>query len=310
MVTRKARSVIVGTLTAALVIGGLVALRVTWNNPDRSSQGNRAHGRIVFAANVADRWRLFTMNSDGTERREPIGGAGGYSSDWSPDGSHIVYETVGGELWTMNADGSNKHQIVRGNEPLWSPDGNRIVFERMCRPTRVVWFDKGVAGSASCVFIVNSDGKDSHELLLSKNLSDSPISWFPDGERILLSRASRLGTSLWEVNADGTQPRRLIPWKEPGEAGEFSLSPKGSLLAFSKGEDIWTMSLDGGNEVQLTSGPGYSSNPAWSPDGARIVFSRGGDIWVMDASGANERAVTSSGYRPEELAPVWGVAPT
>jgi hypothetical protein len=60
---------------------------------------------------------------------------------WSPDGARLVYsgpihpgESVGGDLWTMNADGSNQqplhHQTTYsdGGWPAWSPDGTTIAF--------------------------------------------------------------------------------------------------------------------------------------------------------------------------------------
>jgi Tol biopolymer transport system component len=61
----------------------------------------------------------------------------GYPS-WSPDGSQIAFERgTPGQVWIMNADGSNQIQITFGDpsyvsygEPAWSPDGTRLVVQK------------------------------------------------------------------------------------------------------------------------------------------------------------------------------------
>jgi Tol biopolymer transport system component len=50
----------------------------------------------------------------------------------SPDGKKIAY-SVGGHIWTMNIDGTNKQQVTVSDNaefrPRWSPDGKYLVFK-------------------------------------------------------------------------------------------------------------------------------------------------------------------------------------
>ena len=45
----------------------------------------------------------------------------------------IVYNAPSGDLWTMNADGTQRRRLTRSGRltdfsPSWSPDGSRVVF--------------------------------------------------------------------------------------------------------------------------------------------------------------------------------------
>jgi Tol biopolymer transport system component len=61
--------------------------------------------------------------------------APGCMGSYSPDGSQIVFASHcldPGEIWVMNADGSNLHALTsdgRNRNPAWSPDGHWIVFD-------------------------------------------------------------------------------------------------------------------------------------------------------------------------------------
>ncbi|MEW6472736.1 MAG: hypothetical protein AB1679_10730 [Actinomycetota bacterium] len=75
--------------------------------------------------------------------------------------------------------------------------------------------------------------------------------------------------------------------------------------------DLFASDLDGGNEEQLTRGPGQDKDPAVSPDGRTIAFIRGrtddlstDQVWLMDPDGRNLRKAYSGG--PQSMSdPAW-----
>ena len=100
--------------------------------------------RIAFGAAALSDPRdsqIHVINRDGTGltqltfESEDQPGAGAPS--WSPDNSQIVYvaygNKFGGELWVMNADGSEPRNLGQGRidfpqEPKFAPDGRHILF--------------------------------------------------------------------------------------------------------------------------------------------------------------------------------------
>ena len=62
--------------------------------------------------------------------------------------------------------------------------------------------------------------------------------------------------------------------------------------------DIYSMELDGSNQVRLTTHAAYDDQPKWSPDSSKIVFmsDRDGnfDIFIMNADGSAQTKITST----------------
>lgn len=90
-----------------------------------------------------------------------------------------------------------------------------------------------------------------------------------------------------------------------GGGSQPAFSPDGKVIVFvkyssdAKSCSIWTMNIDGSNQVQVTDAKkGYAFHPRFSPDGKRIVFDcmkkdkKDCDIYVIDIDGNNLTQVT------------------
>ena len=87
---------------------------------------------------------------------------------------------------------------------------------------------------------------------------------------------------IWSVPFSGGTPKRLAEGDEP------VISPKGDVVAFAKGDAIWTVPLDGSKDAaRLFFAKGSSNSPVWSPDGSKLAFvsSRGDHSYIAVYSG-------------------------
>ena len=90
--------------------------------------------------------------------------------------------------------------------------------------------------------------------------------------------------------------------------GDPQISPDGNWVAYTlssvdsvknkRNSDIWMVSWDGKESIQLTHTPDGESQPRWSPDGKYLSFvsSRNGltssQIWLMDRRGGEAKQLT------------------
>jgi RTX calcium-binding nonapeptide repeat (4 copies)/WD40-like Beta Propeller Repeat len=260
---------------------GLIVLAACLIAPSQWAAPPGANGRIVFTRDGV----VLTIAPDGRGEHRVLTQAAG--PDWSPDGTRLAYNWIGGSggLFVVNADGSGRHRIARmyAIEPAWSPDGTRIAFISSAR--------------VGHVFVINADGTGLRRLT-NDIYSDYNVSWSPDGRKLAFWRARR--GAIFTIDPDGTSLRRLI------SAGELDWSPDGTRIAFVRGPvaDVWVARADGSAARNLTAGVKAGGRfPRWSPDGKRIVFAStrsgeisGGveqeDLYVMQADGSDVTRLT------------------
>ena len=152
------------------------------------------------------------------------------------------------------------------------------------------------------IFVANPDGSQRRQLTFEgqSGLAD----WSPDGKRLTFMALPANGSGLEGVrvgvmDADGSNPQFFA---EDGISPDWS--PDGSLIAFSRGGQIWTMRVDGTHETQITSNVSYKVRPSWSPDGKQLAFMVVGNpgsptdpqpqIGIMNSDGTDERILTAA----------------
>ena len=188
------------------------------------------------------------------------------------------------EVWEMDYDGANQHQITHVNgiclSPRISPDGSRLAFDELTS-----------RGGNIRIYSMNL-----HRMVTFPihDGTDYSPTWSPDGNTIAFSSSRSGDPEIWVASVAGFGLRRITAYRGPDVSPVFN--PKtGDQIAWTSGRtglpQIYIMSSDGTNVERMTDG-GYATSPAWSPNGQFLAFAwarsygpgapGGQDIYVMD----------------------------
>ena len=237
------------------------------------------------------------------------------STDTPLRGKLVFQTSSGGDIYTINTDGTNLTRLTNGLDPAWSPDGSQVAFTR--------WYN-----TEGGVYVINADG--SGERLVFADPQAKAPAWSPDGTSIAFTYQHEGHPTNWEKCRTFKPPgksepvRRCFempadPWWKLGvvrlEDGYFhelychnysyspTWSPDATRIAYASDQGL-ALTWEGAtsavtrdpNTGALSQKRTLDRSPAWSPDGTRIAFQyRSHDhyeIVVMNADGTGRTQLT------------------
>ncbi|MHB1856206.1 MAG: Tol-Pal system beta propeller repeat protein TolB [Acidobacteriaceae bacterium] len=188
------------------------------------------------------------------------------------------------EVWQMDYDGANQHQLTHISSiclsPRISPDGGRLAFDEL-----------NSHGSNIRIYSMSLHRMVSFPI---HDGTDFSPAWAPDGNNLAFSSSRSGDPEIWISSASGFGLRRVTAYRGPDVSPVFN--PKtGTQIAWISGRtglpQVYVMESDGTNVQRMTDG-GYATSPAWSPNGQFLAFAwarnygpgapGGQDIYVMD----------------------------
>ncbi|WP_026967158.1 TolB family protein [Algoriphagus terrigena] len=201
-----------------------------------------------------------------------------------PEGKKVI-----SSLHIYDLQTGKSEMILKENRhfeaPNWSPDGTYL--------------------------LINSQGKLEKISLDGKNLgvlntgdvqkANNDHGYSLDGKTLFISSGKNEiqthSSFIYKVSSTGGEPVLITPLTPSYWHG---VSPDGKDIVYcaprNENYDVYKMSVDGGEEIRLTSAEGLDDGPEYSPDGKYIYFNsyRSGmmQIWRMKPNGSELEQMT------------------
>jgi acylaminoacyl-peptidase len=270
------------------------------SDPQISPDGKR----IVYVRNFADimadrrRSNLWTVDFEGSNHRPLTTGIENAASPrWSPDATRIAYVSNAGgsrQLHVRWMDTGQTamitHLTASPGGIAWSPDGRWIAFSMMV-PEESVGFAKMPAKPKSAEWAAPPKVID--KLLYRSNTAG----YIPYGYSHLFVVPSEGGTPR-QITSGAYNHRGTPAWTPDGESLLFSANRNEDWDREPRESEIYQVSVQTGEVVQLTGRYGPDHSPVVSPDGKRIAYLGYDDqhmcsqitrLYVMNRDGNDKR---------------------
>ena len=280
-------------------------LTLVWGRAEAENRIGDVSGWITYGDKRGIWARDLTSPGDPSDRVR-LSSTPGTPEAWSPDGSKLlvlreVRESnpdglIDRDLFVLNSDGTET-RLTEATPWLdggsFSPDGTAVVYAF----TRECWWQDSCGpddeSPASAIYVVDAGGGSPRVLLTSESRQypddcgthtcmrgrfETALQrpkWSHDGSQIAyFDGMVDWGNSLRVMNSDGTDSRVVVENGETlggGHVDGLAWSPDGSRLAFSIGEHLYVVGVDGSGFRLLADEAG---EPYWSPDGSHIAYTR------------------------------------
>ncbi len=206
----------------------------------------------------------------------------------APD-SLVQYKTyLGSQLETLDVETGKREELTRSTislqAPNWTPDGKTLIYNSQGK-----LYNFNIASKQAT--ILNTD-------FAIKNNNDHVLSF--DGKQIGISNQgvdTKGKSAVYTVSSKGGVPK-LITQNNPSYFHGWSPNSKQLLYTGERNGkfDIYQISSNGGNEIQLTNAEGLDDGSEYSSDGKHIYFcsTRTGtmQVWRMNPDGSNQTQLT------------------
>jgi dipeptidyl aminopeptidase/acylaminoacyl peptidase len=218
----------------------------------------------------------------------------------SPEGDRIVYRRMGydimddksvGQLWLMNADGSEHQKLTTLDQsessPRWSPDGTRIAF-----------LSQGKEGAEVFLYWLNT-GKFARITQLPE--SPSSLTWSHDGTQLAFSMFVPSDAPV--IAKIPTKPKDAKWAPKPRITDRLNHESDGRGYIPTGFYHLFVMPAQGGAIRQITSGDfQHQGSLSWSKDDKTIYFSANrNDNWEYDFRNSEIYAVNIKSKTIETL---------
>lgn len=209
------------------------------------------------------------------------------------------------EVWVMDYDGANAHQVTHigsiSLSPRVSPDNSRVAFSSL-----------GKYGWTIRMYSLELH-RDVH--FTSPGGTTLSPAWSSDGTKLAFSSSRTGDNEIYTSAPDGSGLHRITAFRGPDVSPVWN--PKtNSQIAWVSGRtglpQIYIMDADGSNVQRMTDG-GYATAPSWSPSGQFLAFAwnrhygpgapGGEDIYMMDI--ASKRWVQLTHQEGTNDSPSW-----
>ncbi|MGH9237012.1 MAG: protein kinase domain-containing protein [Vicinamibacterales bacterium] len=229
-----------------------------------------ANGTLTYVAGAAATARrtVVWVDRQGREEETNVPPRAYAYARLSPDGGRVALDIRDdqNDIWTWDLTRKTLTRLTFNpginRAPVWTPDGTRIAFS--------------MAGiGAEPVFIQAADGSGTPTRVTPDKGTFMPVSFTPDGKRLLLHPSAAAPYDLQIVDTEAkTAPTPLLA--EPHSESNGVVSPDGRWLAYQSNEsgrdEIYVRPFPNVNSGRWQVSADGGTRPLWSRDGRELFY--------------------------------------